>query len=103
MTDFRKSIGKIQLVRRPAGKLTIVMIVIAIVFSMAALTLLHLSTRALKNRTEALRTYSAQLEAENAALLENIENVDSVAGIIEIAEKELGLVSPNTVFYQPES
>ena len=103
MTDLGKRIGRIQLVRRPAGKLTIVMIAVAIVLSMAALTLLQLSTRSLKNRTEALQEYGAYLEAENAALLEDIENVDSMAGIIEIAEKELGLVSPDTVFYQPES
>lgn len=103
MADFGKIISKIQLVKRPSGKLTIIVVVIAIVLSMGALTALHISMSSLKSRTEDLRDKAAHLEAENAELLDDIENVDSIHGIVEIAEEELGLVQPDAVFYQPES
>ena len=103
MANFGNIISKIQLVKRRSGKLTIIMIVIAIVLSMGALTMLHLSIRDMKKRTEDLRDQAAQLEAENAELLEDIDQVDSIHGIVEIAEEELGLVQPDAVFYQPES
>lgn len=102
MTDFRKNISKIQLVRQRSKKLTVAMVIIAIVLSMGALTALHLSMNILKSRTEALRDRAAHLEAENAALLEDMEQVDSIQGIVGIAEEELGLVQPDAVFYQQE-
>lgn len=103
MADFGKIIGSIQLVKRRSSKLTIILVVTATILSMGALTALHLSMNELKNRTEDLRDKAAQLSAENEELLEDIEQVDSIQGIVEIAEEELGLVQPDTVFYQPES
>ena len=102
MADFKKIISNVQLVRQRSKKLTIIMVVIAIVLSMGALTALHLSMNALKQRTEDLRDKAAHLEAENAELLEDMAQVDSIQGIVEIAEEELGLVQPDAVFYQPE-
>ena len=102
MTNLEKKLNKIQFVRRRSGKGLIIVIVLAIVLSMGALTALHLSMNELKNRTEDLQNQAAYLEAENEALLEDIEQVDSIHGIVEIAEKELGLVQPDAVFYQPE-
>ena len=95
-------ISKVRFVRRRSGKWTIIAIIIAIVLSMGALTALHLSMSQLKNRTEDLRDKAAQLEAENEALQEDIEQVDSIQGIVEIAEKELGLAQPDAVFYGEE-
>ena len=69
---------------------------------MGALTALHLSMSQLKNRTEDLRDKAAQLEAENEDLQEDIEQVDSIQGIVEIAEKELELAQPDAVFYGEE-
>ena len=102
MADFEKIISRIQLVKKRSGKLTIIVVATAIVLSMGALTALHLSMNELKNRTAELKDKAAHLEAENQELLEDIEQVDSVAGIVEIAEEELGLVQPDAVFYQPE-
>ena len=95
-------ISKVRFVRRRSGKWTIIAIIIAIVLSMGALTALHLSMSQLKNRTEDLRDKAAQLEAENEDLQEDIEQVDSIQGIVEIAEKELGLAQPDAVFYGEE-
>lgn len=102
MANFKKMISKVRFVRRHSGKWTIIAIIIAIVLSMGALTALHLSMSQLKNRTEDLRDKAAQLEAENEDLQEDIEQVDSIQGIVEIAEKELGLAQPDAVFYGEE-
>ena len=102
MADLKNIISRIQLEKRSGGKLTIIMIVIAIVLSMGALTALHLSMSQLKNRTEDLRDQAAHLEAENEELQKDIEQVDSIQSIVEIAEKELGLVQPDAVFYSEE-
>ena len=102
MANFKKMISKVRFVRRRSGKWTIIAIIIAIVLSMGALTALHLSMSQLKNRTEDLRDKAAQLEAENKDLQEDIEQVDSIQGIVEIAEKELGLAQPDAVFYGEE-
>ena len=102
MANFKKMISKVRFVRRRSGKWTIIAIIIAIVLSMGALTALHLSMSQLKNRTEDLRDKAAQLEAENEDLQEDIEQVDSILGIVEIAEKELGLAQPDAVFYGEE-
>ena len=102
MADLAKFFSKFRLVKKRSGKLTIIAIVTAIVLSMGALTALHLSMSQLKNRTEDLRDKAAQLEAENEDLQEDIEQVDSIQGIVEIAEKELGLAQPDAVFYGKE-
>jgi len=102
MADLKNIISRIQLEKRSGGKLTIIMIVIAIVLSMGALTFLHLSTAALENRTKDLQDQAACLEAENAQLQEDIDQVDSIEGIVEIAEEELGLVQPDAVFFVEE-
>ena len=102
MANPKEYIHKIQFVRRRSGKGTIIAIIIAVVLSMSALTALHLSTNQLKKRTEDLRDKAANLAADNIELLEDMAQVDSIEGIVEIAEKELGLVQPDAVFYSEE-
>ena len=102
MAKFKEMINNVQFVRRRSGKWTIIAIIIAIVLSTSALTALHLSMNYLKNRTDDLRNQAAQLEAENEQLLEDIAQVDSIQGIVGIAEEELGLVQPDAVFYSEE-
>ena len=102
MADFRKTLSRIQLVRTSGGKLTTIVVVTAIVLSMIALSVLHISTKELKARTDDLSRRAAQLESENEDLQKDIAQVDSIQGIVDIAEEELGLVQPDAVFYQPE-
>ena len=103
MADLQKFFSKFQLVKKRGKKLTIVMLSVAIVLSMGALAALHVSVASLKNRTEDLRNQAVHLEGENAQLQEDIDEVGSIQSIVEIAEKELGLVQPDAVFYEPES
>lgn len=103
MADLEKFFSKFQLVKKRGKKLTIVMLVVAVLLSVGALTVLHFSIASLKNRTEDLRNQAIYLEGENAQLQEDIDQVGSIQSIVDIAEKELGLVQPDAVFYQPES
>ena len=100
MSKFEKFISKFQLVRIRSRKLTVIVLVVAIVLSMGALTALHLSRKQLQNRPAELREQAAHLELENAALQEDIDQVGSIQSIVEIAEKELGLVQPDAVFFE---
>ncbi len=102
MADIRKTLSRIQLVRVPSRKLTIIMVATAIVLSMGALAILHFSTKELKARTDDLARRAALLESEQEDLQQDIAQVDSIQGIVDIAEEELGLVEPDAVFYQPE-
>ena len=102
MADFKKLIGKIRFVKVKSRKLTIVALIVAIVLSMGALTLLHLRMYSLHSDTEKLRQEAARLEAENEELAQDIDEVDSMHAIVEIAEEQLGLVQPDSVFYQAE-
>ena len=103
MADLQKFFSKFRLVKKRGKKLTIVMLVIAILFSAGALAMLHFSIGSLKNRTEDLRNQAIHLEGENAQLQEDIDQVGSIQSIVDIAEKELDLVQPDAIFYQPES
>lgn len=102
MANFKIKVNKIQFVRRRSGKGTIIAIIIAIVLSMGALTALHLSMNDLKNRTEDLQDKAVHLIAENEELDQNIAQVGSIQGIVQVAEDELGLVQPGSVFYSEE-
>ena len=102
MADLKKLIGKIRFVKVKSRKLTIIALIVAIVLSMGALTALHISMYSLHSRTEDLRQEAARLEAENEELVQDIDEVDSMHAIVEIAEEELGLVQPDSVFYQAE-
>ena len=102
MSKLEKFISKFQLVKLRSRKITIIMLIVAIVLTTGALTALHLFKSQLQNRNDALREEAARLEMENAALQEDIDQVGSIQSIVEIAEKELGLVQPDAVFYQPE-
>ena len=102
MSKLEKFFSKFQLVKLRSRKITIIMLIVAIVLTTGALTALHLFKSQLQNRTDALREEAARLEMENAALQEDIDQVGSIQSIVEIAEKELDLVQPDAVFYQPE-
>lgn len=102
MSKLEKFISKFQLVKLRSRKITIVMLIVAIVLTTGALTALHLFKAQLQRRTDALQEEAARLEMENAALQEDIDQVGSIQSIVEIAEKELDLVQPDAIFYQAQ-
>jgi len=50
-----------------------------------------------------MKEEAGQLLEENAELKEKAENADSVQGMMDIAESELGYVDPDTTFFEPQA
>ena len=69
--------------------------------STVALLTIHLSIRQTRQDTEALRQQAAQLEQENRELTESIAQVGTVQSIKRIAMEKLGLVDPDSEFFDP--
>ncbi|MBR3949146.1 MAG: hypothetical protein IKJ84_00560 [Oscillospiraceae bacterium] len=88
-------------IRRSPNLLKIVLIIL-IVFSMAALVALRWVHNGILAQTQELRDEAADLQHQNQVLDEKIEQVDSVQGIQDIAQGELDLVNPDTVIIDPE-
>jgi len=93
--------AKKVVIRRSPNLLKIVLIIL-IVFSMAALVALRWVHNGILAQTQELRDEAADLQHQNQVLDEKIEQVDSVQGIQDIAQGELGLVDPDTVIIDPE-
>lgn len=74
-------------------------VLVTIVLSVAALTVLRIGIDTHKDRFDALRARAAQVEHENAEKEELIQQKDTVDGIKTIAQQELGMVEEDTEFF----
>lgn len=97
-----KAKGRIRLVFRRSQPLTKIVVLCAVVLSMAALLTLGAAILENRARTEVLRAQAAGLEQENSRLVQYIAELGTVQGIIRIAQEELGLVEPDTIIIKPE-
>lgn len=102
MENRKKNTGKVQIIWRHSTVLLKVLVVILIVFSMAALAALGWVRAGIRNHTDEMRAEASALEDRNELLNERIENIDSVQTIQDVAKEELGLVDPNSVMIQPQ-
>lgn len=102
MADLDKFFSKFRLEIKRTPKVTVIVLIVAMVLAIGALAALQFSIAAMSSHTEDLRQQAAHLEGENEDLLEDIDQAGSIKGIVEIAEEELGLVQPDTVIYQTE-
>ena len=102
MEDKKVQIKNIQLIFRHSTTLLKVVVIILVVFSMAALSALAWVERSIGSHTEELRQEAAVLEEENRELKRKIDNPGAITVVEEIAQQELGLVRPGTVFIKPE-
>ena len=92
----------VKLVYRRSCTLTKVVVLAAVVLSMAALLTLGLAIRQNKNAVEQLRGQAVVLEQENSRLQQYIQELGTVKGIIRIAQEKLGLIEPDSVVFNPE-
>ena len=53
--------------------------------------------------TEKLRAEAAALERENSKLVQYIDELGTVQGIMRIAQEKLGLVEPDTIIFNTEN
>ena len=102
MLEFKTPIGKVKVARRRSRLLTKVMVLVAVLLSIATLLTLLLVIHATRVQTEALRTEAAQLERDNSRLTEYIEQMGTIKGLLRIAQEELGLVDPGTIIIDPQ-
>ena len=98
-----KSVRKVKLVARPSSPLLKIVLVVLIVFSMAALMSLSWVRQSIQAKTEAMKQESAALVQENADLEVKITELGTVQSVQDIAQQELGMVDPNTVVVVPNS
>ena len=102
MAEKKNPFSDVQVVYRRSKPLTKVVVIAAIVLSIAALITLRWTQNDIRAEIEDMRQQITQLEQENAALEEKIDNLGSIQGVMDVAQEELGLVDPSTVIIQPE-
>jgi len=103
MEARKKPAGKIQFIIRPSSPLLKIVVIVLIVFSMAALISLSWVRQSIQTRTEAMRQEAYNLELENAELKEKITELGTVQSVQDIAMEELDMVDPNTIVIVPNS
>ena len=99
MSQLQNFIRRTRLVFVRSSRLTKILILSAMVFSLVALAILRTAIGMGSNHLDSLRHQAAQLEQENRQLEENIQQLGTVDSVRRIAQEELGLVDPNTRFY----
>lgn len=102
MTRKRNVLDNFKLVYRRSRPLTKLVVLAAIVLSMATLLTLHAFLQDSQTRIEKLRAAAAALEMDNEKLEQLIEQMDTVQGIENIAREELGLVKPDSIVFLPQ-
>ena len=102
MDEKSKSFRKVKVILRPSPAALKIVVIVLILFSMAALLALRWVTGSIRQETENLREEAAAVEKENSDLQKKIDEVDSVKGVQNIAEEELDMVKPDTVIVDPK-
>lgn len=96
------SFRRIKLVYRRSSTLLKCVVLAAVVLSTICLMVLKGAMADAKERTEALRDEAAALEQKNERLELYIAELGTIQGVQRIAYEQLGLVTPDTIVFQPE-
>ena len=99
MAKKKGLLSRVRLVYRHSPLLLKCAVLVTIVLSTAALTILRVGISQYQDQTDLFRAQAAQLQQENSCLEESIQQLGTVEGVKRIAKEELGLVDPGTVFY----
>ncbi len=92
----------IEIIYRRTNPLVKIVVIVAIVFSMLAVTTMGWVRSGILSRTGELRTEAGLLEQENSNLEDKIDALGSVQSVKQIAEEELDLVDPGSVVVEVE-
>ena len=101
MAKRKKTFSRIRLVYRRSSTLLKCVVLSAIVLSTVTLTVLFLTVSDTRQETNELRAQAARLEQENRELTEAIAEVGTVQSIKRIAMEQLGLMDPDSEFFEP--
>ena len=99
---MKNGFRRIRLISGQADILLKTVVATTIILAAAALISIRMVQWNATARIEALQQEAAELEEENARLLERIEGLDTAEGIRAVAEEELGMVDADTVIVDPE-
>ena len=98
--NLRHKKSKVEI--RPAPTVLKIVLILLIVFSIAALVGLRWVHNGLRDEIQDLKQEAAALEQDNADLQEKIDDLGSVQSVKDIARDEMGLVDPNTILIDPQ-
>lgn len=98
--NIRHKKSKVEI--RPAPTVLKIVLILLIVFSIAALVGLRWVHNGLRDEIQDLKQEAAALEQDNADLQEKIDDLGSVQSVKDIARDEMGLVDPNTILIDPQ-
>lgn len=91
---------KYRVVFKKTSPLVKAVILIAIVLSTIALVTLHATIEQSRSQYEAMRQHAGMLEENNQSLAQQIDQMDALETIIQIAMERLGLVLPDTTIFE---
>ena len=103
MGERKNPFRNLKFVLRPSTPLLKIVVILVILFSMAALLALSWVRSSILARTADMRDEAAGLEYQNEVLEEKIGQLDSEQSVKDIAREELGLVDPDEVIVDPVS
>ena len=101
MTKKKHTLGRFRLVYRRSPALLKLAVLVLLVLSIVTLLALRIALLQTDAQYDQLRQHAAQLEQENQQLEQNIAELGTVQSVKRIAMEELGLVDPDTTFFQP--
>lgn len=95
-------LGTIKFKYRRSPTIIKVVVLVAVVLSIAALLMLHFAITSTQDSAEELRQEAIGLEQERSRLELYIQELGTIQGIIRLAQEKLGLIEPGSVIIQPE-
>lgn len=100
MEERKLQLGKRQIVLRHSSPMLKAVIIVLILFSMAAMGALAWVQSGLQSQMQTMTEQAAAITAQNEELTYRMQNPENVQVIQRIAEEELDLVTPDTVLIQ---
>lgn len=101
MTQFKNPFRGVKLEYTRSHPITKVVLIALLLVCTATLITLRVSSVRLKREIAELRTEAAQLESQITELNQKLNQLESVEGVENIAQEELGLVNPDTIVIDP--
>lgn len=99
MAKKNHPLSHIRLIIQHSSPLTKCVVLTAIVVCTFCLLFLRGEIAKAQSDTDSARHQAADLEQENNKLKKHISELGTVQGVKHIAQTELGLVDPDTIFY----
>ena len=100
MKNIRRFLSRFQLQYRRTSALNKVAIAAAVVLSSVTLVSLRLAQWGAQEDLAMLQHRAAELRRENQALRDDIDELGTAESTREIAQRELGLVDPDTIIIE---